>query len=90
MDCRRGVSYHYQQVKLSRCGRRTTRLRLINQVVWNCHEEGAKKMADMEDSSWQRYVCAEVAAIGEPIQLAPQETWVASQTIQLQFGDSKY
>jgi D-hexose-6-phosphate mutarotase len=60
------------------------------QVVWNCYEEGAKKMTDMEDKEWSAYVCCEVAAIGKPIEVAPGSCWEGGQTLMRGAGESKY
>jgi len=50
-------------------------------VVWNLWAEKAKAMADMGDDDWIEYICAESGVIGNPISLAPNNTWIGRQEI---------
>lgn len=47
-------------------------------VVWNPWN---KSMFDMGEEDWKKMVCVEVAQIGNPIQLEPNQIWKANQRI---------
>jgi len=49
-------------------------------VVWNPREEG-KKMGDMEDGGWDRFVCVEPGAASYWIDIAPGSTWRGQQVL---------
>jgi D-hexose-6-phosphate mutarotase len=49
-------------------------------VTWNIGEQKQKGIADL--SSWQDYVCAEVAQIKNPVVLAAGAKWSATQTLR--------
>lgn len=49
-------------------------------VVWNPQAEAGSKIADMEDGGWERYVCVEPGIASYWNELAPEETWIGTQT----------
>lgn len=49
-------------------------------VVWNPWTSAAQ-LADMEPEGYREMLCVEAAVISKPVQLAPDETWVGSQTL---------
>ncbi|KIL70819.1 hypothetical protein M378DRAFT_66178 [Amanita muscaria Koide BX008] len=49
-------------------------------VVWNPQEEG-KKMSDMEDRGWKRYVCVEPGFVKGFVRLASNNQWIGQQVI---------
>lgn len=48
-------------------------------VVWNPNEEVGKAIGDLEDKGWEKYVCVEPGFIGTFNEVAPGETWRATQ-----------
>lgn len=53
-------------------------------IVWNCGAEGAKKLADMPDDDYRRYVCIETGnAPGDEIDLAPGQQHALSYTVRI-------
>ena len=53
-------------------------------IVWNCGAEGAKKLADMPDDDYRRYVCIETGnAPGDEIELQPGQTHSLSYTVAI-------
>ncbi|TFK30448.1 glucose-6-phosphate 1-epimerase [Coprinopsis marcescibilis] len=49
-------------------------------VVWNPGEEG-KKIGDMEDGGWNKYVCVEPGHVRGYLELAPGHSWIGQQVI---------
>ena len=66
-----------RRIVIDTCGSRSV-------VVWNPGSEGARRMADMPDDSWQDYFCIEAANAGpDVIALAPgAEHWLG-QTLSI-------
>lgn len=52
-------------------------------VVWNLGEAKAPSMADLGTGEWQRYLCLEAGAVGEPVCLAPGAAFEASQSFEV-------
>lgn len=52
-------------------------------VVWNPGTKNSAALADMEVEGHRRFVCLEAAAIGTPVQLAPNESWRGAQILSL-------
>ena len=52
-------------------------------VVWNPGALNSAALADMEVEGYRRFVCLEAAAIGTPVQLAPNESWRGTQTLSI-------
>lgn len=50
-------------------------------VVWNPGPERCAALADMPADGWRYMLCIEGAAIGEPVALAPGQTWIGRQSI---------
>lgn len=48
-------------------------------VVWNPGAARAAALPDLPDDGWRAFLCVEAAAVAEPVQLAPDQTWVARQ-----------
>ena len=44
-------------------------------VIWNPGAQKCAKLADMEPDGYLQFVCIEAAAVAQPVQLAPGETW---------------
>jgi glucose-6-phosphate 1-epimerase len=54
-------------------------------VLWNPHIEKAAAMSDFGDDEWRRMVCLEAAQAGSgAVEVAPGETWCASQTVRVE------
>ena len=51
-------------------------------VVWNPGAEGARAIADLPDTDFDRFMCIEAALIGEPQLLAPGDHWQGTQTLR--------
>lgn len=69
-----------------RAGNRTFRVESKNfadAVVWNPWMEIAASLPDMEDDEYLEMVCVEAAQVGEPVELAPGETWQGTQQIEV-------
>jgi len=49
-------------------------------VLWNIWAE--KSMADLGDGEWQKYVCAEVGSVKEPVHLEAGASWTGRQIIK--------
>ena len=63
---------------------RTTLIRsegFADTVIWNPSATKCPTMPDLEPTDYQRFVCVEAAAIGNPIELAPGERWQGTQTL---------
>ena len=52
-------------------------------VVWNPGALNSAALADLEVEGHRRFVCLEAAAIGTPVQLAPNESWRGTQTLSI-------
>lgn len=50
-------------------------------VVWNPGAEKAAAMSDMEPGGERHMLCVEAAAVQQPVQLAPGETWQGEQVL---------
>ncbi|WP_054018092.1 D-hexose-6-phosphate mutarotase [Piscinibacter sakaiensis] len=64
------------------------RLRLSQQgfrdvVVWNPGEAKGEALPDMGPGEWRHMLCIEAAQIGQPVALAPGESWIGRQVIEL-------
>lgn len=51
-------------------------------VVWNPQQEG-KKIGDMEDGGWEKYVCVEPGHVKGYVRLPPKEEWIGQQVITI-------
>jgi glucose-6-phosphate 1-epimerase len=49
-------------------------------VVWNPQEEG-RKIADMEEGGWERYVCVEPGFVRGFVKLDPGKKWIGQQVL---------
>ncbi|MFG6446728.1 D-hexose-6-phosphate mutarotase [Roseateles sp. BYS180W] len=52
-------------------------------VVWNPGETLCQQMEDLPDSAWREFLCVEAAQVLRPAQLAPGQTWVGLQRLEL-------
>lgn len=50
-------------------------------VIWNPGAEGATAISDFADDEYAQMLCIEAAAIDNPIQLMPGESWQGSQVL---------
>ena len=50
-------------------------------VVWNPWAERCAALPDMPDDGYRRMLCIEAAAIGKPVSLKQNETWLGRQTL---------
>jgi len=50
-------------------------------VVWNPGAKNGAALSDLEAEGYRHFVCVEAAAIGAPVQLAPNERWRGTQTL---------
>jgi len=50
-------------------------------VVWNPQAEAGRKMADMEDGGWERYVCVEPGYVRGFVKLEGRGTWIGQQVL---------
>ncbi|EKM83872.1 hypothetical protein AGABI1DRAFT_110480 [Agaricus bisporus var. burnettii JB137-S8] len=55
---------------------------LDNVVVWN-PQEGGKKIADMEENGWERFVCVEPGYVRGFVKVSPGEKWIGQQTLTI-------
>ncbi|KXN90016.1 Glucose-6-phosphate 1-epimerase [Leucoagaricus sp. SymC.cos] len=53
-----------------------------NVVVWNPREEG-KKIGDMEEGGWERFVCVEPGYVRGFLKISPGEKWIGQQTLTI-------
>jgi len=51
-------------------------------VVWNPQEQG-KKLADMEDGGWDKFVCVEPGVVRGFIKISPGESWIGQQVLTI-------
>lgn len=51
-------------------------------VIWNPWIQKGAALADLEPDGYRRFVCIEAATIGQPIALAPGQSWQGTQTLQ--------
>ncbi|KAF9015171.1 galactose mutarotase-like protein [Cyathus striatus] len=49
-------------------------------VVWNPQEEG-RKIADMEEGGWEKYVCVEPGFVRGFVKLEPGKKWIGQQVL---------
>lgn len=50
-------------------------------VVWNPGAQNGAALSDLEAEGYRRFVCVEAAAIGTPVQLAPNASWRGTQIL---------
>ncbi|VDB99606.1 unnamed protein product [Peniophora sp. CBMAI 1063] len=50
-------------------------------TVWNPSSEAGRKLADMEDGGWERFVCVEPGYVKGFKKIAPKERWIGQQTM---------
>lgn len=55
-------------------------------VVWNPGAKNATALSDLDVEGYRRFVCVEAAAIGTPVQLAPNASWRGTQMLISQRG----
>jgi len=55
-------------------------------VVWNPGATRGAALVDLEPDGYRRMLCIEAAVIGQPVLLAPGETWSGSQAMALKTG----
>jgi glucose-6-phosphate 1-epimerase len=48
-------------------------------VVWNPGAAKAAALSDLPAEDWSQFLCVEAAAIAQPVQVAPGDTWVGRQ-----------
>ena len=51
-------------------------------VVWNPGDVTGSKIKDLEPDGFRRFVCIEAAAIGQPVTLAPGQSWEGKQILE--------
>lgn len=59
-------------------------------VLWNPWIEKTKKMSDMPEDGYKKFVCVEHGTIIEKEHLAPQKTWKAAQTITVSYPEAPH
>ncbi|KAF9229292.1 galactose mutarotase-like protein [Gyrodon lividus] len=52
-------------------------------VVWNPQRVAGIKLADMEDSGWEKYVCVEPGHVRGFAKIEPGKTWIGQQVISV-------
>lgn len=52
-------------------------------MVWNPGEEGAKQLADLPDTDWQRFVCIEPVRVARPAYLEPGTLFTGALTVKI-------
>lgn len=52
-------------------------------VIWNPQAEQGRKIVDMEDLGWEKYVCAEPGFVRGFCRVDPGHTWVGRQTLSI-------
>jgi glucose-6-phosphate 1-epimerase len=52
-------------------------------VVWNPWAELGATLSDLEPEGYRHMVCIEAAAIGQPVSLAPGESWSGTQKLSV-------
>ncbi|KAG9314369.1 galactose mutarotase-like domain-containing protein [Chiua virens] len=52
-------------------------------VVWNPQEVAGRKMSDMEEGGWERYVCVEPGHVRGFAKVEPGRTWIGQQVISV-------
>ncbi|KAI0308194.1 galactose mutarotase-like protein [Multifurca ochricompacta] len=52
-------------------------------TVWNPQAEAGRKIGDMEENGWERFVCVEPGYVRGFKQLGPGETWVGKQLLEV-------
>jgi len=57
-------------------------------VVWNPQADAGKKMADMEDDGWERFVCVEPGYVRGFMKLEGGATWIGQQVLTVT-GETK-
>ncbi|KAI0257148.1 galactose mutarotase-like domain-containing protein [Lactifluus subvellereus] len=50
-------------------------------TVWNPQADAGRKIGDMEENGWERFVCVEPGYVRGFKQLGPGETWVGQQVL---------
>ena len=56
-------------------------------VVWNLGEAKAPSMADLGAGEWRHYLCLEAGSIGQPVTLAPGESFKGAQSFACAEGE---
>ena len=51
-------------------------------VVWNPGPAVSSAPSDLAPDAWKSFVCVEAAVASEPIELAPAQVWIGSQTLR--------
>ncbi|KAG6911957.1 hypothetical protein DXG01_000205 [Tephrocybe rancida] len=57
-------------------------------VVWNPQEEG-RKIGDMEEEGWEKYLCVEPGHVRGFVKLEAGKTWVGQQVLSTVLGGGK-
>lgn len=52
-------------------------------MVWNPGREGARRLADLPDEDWQKFVCIEPVRVSRPVILQPEEIFRGGLTISV-------
>jgi glucose-6-phosphate 1-epimerase len=52
-------------------------------VVWNPGAARAAALPDLPPGGWRRYLCVEAAQVFEPVVVAPGETWMGWQALEV-------
>ena len=52
-------------------------------VLWNAGQVSGEAMSDLGRGEWRNYICLEAGAIVQPVKLAPQDKFEATQTISI-------
>jgi len=55
---------------------------LNNVVIWNPQEEG-KKISDMEEGGWNKFVCVEPGFVRGFVKISPGESWIGLQSLTI-------
>jgi glucose-6-phosphate 1-epimerase len=50
-------------------------------VIWNPWSQKGATLADLEPEGYRHMLCIEAAVVGQPIALAPQQSWRGTQTL---------
>jgi glucose-6-phosphate 1-epimerase len=68
------------QVEWTGGGIKIRSVNLKDVVVWNPQEDG-RKMADMEEDGWKKYVCIEPGFVRGFVKLEPNARWIGQQVM---------
>ena len=76
-------AFRPDQLRDAAAERRVVQQGFADAVVWNPGPAKAAQLGDMPPADWQRMLCIEAAAVGQPVHLPPGKTWRGLQRLEL-------